>query len=196
MSRIIAISGISGAGKSTLARALAERYDSSSLCWDDFDAVSSHPSDYLEWHHSGRDYARWNYPALEIVLRKLRDGEIGDHPVSGKSLPPTPLVFFDAPLGRLHKQTARWIDLACHLSIPADIALCRRLVRDYEKEADGQPAAVEDVLEELRFYAEEGSKLFDDGDLVRTTDLILDGLLSTARQLEAMDRHLRDRGYI
>lgn len=196
MSRIIAISGISGAGKTTLTQALAARYDSSCICWDDFDTISSHPCDYLEWHRGGRDYAQWDYPHLETALRNLHEGQIAHHPVIGQAPRPTPLVFFDAPLGRLHLQTARWIDLTCHISVSPDIALCRRLVRDYENPADEEPPTVEDVIDELRFYADEGHVLFNDEALVEAADIVLDGSLTMTQQLEAMDRHLRQRGYV
>ncbi len=159
MPMIIAISGISGAGKTTLTRALAERFRSSHLCWDDFDSVSSHPHDYLQWHRNGRDYSAWDYQQLATALDALKRGAAIVHPVTQERLPPTKLVFFDAPLGRLHAQTARWIDLALHVSLPRDIALCRRLIRDYAA-TDG--LSLDDLIDDLSFYADGGHELFDD----------------------------------
>lgn len=192
--KIIAISGMSGAGKSTLAKSLATQYSSSYLGWDDFDSISKHPSDYLEWFQSGKDYTQWDYPELAATLCRLHKGETVNHPVIDQQLKPTALVFFDAPLGRLHPQTATWIDLVCHISLARDIMLCRRLVRNIEANEDA--SELEDVLDELRFYAREGHLLFDDTSLVETSDIVLDGLLPVANQLEIIDQLLRKRGFI
>lgn len=51
--KIIGISGNMGAGKTTLAQALQQDLSSTLLCWDDFDAISTGPSDYVEWYHRG-----------------------------------------------------------------------------------------------------------------------------------------------
>lgn len=192
--KIVAISGMSGAGKSTLARSLATQYNSSYLGWDDFDTISKHPRDYLEWFRSGKDYTQWDYPELATTLCRLRMGETFKHPVIDQQLKPTALVFFDAPLGRLHPQTATWIDLVCHISVARDIMLCRRLIRDIEANQD--TPELEDLLDELRFYAREGHLLFDDTSLVETSDIVLDGLLPVASQLVIVDKLLRKRGLI
>lgn len=193
MSRIIAISGISGAGKTTLTRALATRHHASHLSWDDFDGISVHPDDYLDWFQGGRDYSEWNYAELARMLRALKMSEATIHPVTSERVLPTALVFFEAPLGRLHGQTAGMIDLALHVSLPKDIALCRRLIRDY---GAADELSLEDLMDELRFYAGDGHELFDDSALVEAADIVIDGMRPLARQLETVDRHLGRLGYL
>lgn len=196
MPMIIAISGISGAGKTTLTRALVDRFSSSHLCWDDSDSVSSHPHDYLahdylEWHRNGRDYGAWDYRQLATALKALKRGAAIAHPVTQDRLLPTKLVFFDAPFGRLHAQTARWIDLALHVRLPRDVALCRRLVRDYAA-TDG--LSLEDLIDDLSFYADGGHEMFDDKELIEAADIVLDGTLPIASQMERIERPLRELG--
>lgn len=193
MSRIIAISGISGAGKTTLTRALASRHHASHLIWDDFDGISVHPDDYLDWFEGDRDYSEWNYAELAGMLRALKMSEATIHPITAERVLPTALVFFDAPLGRLHRQTAGMIDLAMHIRLPKDIALCRRLIRDY---GAADELSLEDLIDELRFYAGDGHALFDDRALVEAADIVIDGTLPFARQLETIDRHLGRLGYL
>ena len=186
MSKVIAISGNGGAGKTTLTHALSKSLDATFLSWDDFDPISKDPADYIEWYAKGQDYSAWDYPRLAETLSLLKKGETVNHPVLETLLSPTPWIIFDAPLGYLHPQTAPYIDVCFHLEVPLDVALCRRLLRDF-KEPNAQLA---DLLGELDYYLTHSRPLYDDTDLKKSADHVLDGLRPVAELIDIIVSHL------
>ena len=131
MNTVIGISGISGSGKSTLTKALSSDLNATALYWDDFDAISTAPSDYLAWYESGQNYKVWDYAELAHAIDKLKVNNRIQHPSLQIDLKPSKHIIVDAPLGKLHSQTARHIDIFIHLDTPLDIALSRRILRDF-----------------------------------------------------------------
>lgn len=185
-SKIIGISGKTGAGKTTLAHALASVLNASMVCWDDFDDISQSPDDYIDWYKRGENYSEWNYPALADTLQALKSKKPIIHPVLKTILYPTDYIIFDAPLGRLHKQTGKYIDLCVHVEVPLDVSLCRRLLRDFSV----PDKTKDELLKEIEFYLSDSRILFFDDDLKRDADLMLDGMLSTELQVQAVKQYL------
>ena len=57
------------------------------------------------------------------VLKELRRGKKIVHPVSKQTIQPTQYIIVDAPMGKVHKQTAQYVDLFIHVETPLDIAM-------------------------------------------------------------------------
>lgn len=187
---IIGISGVTGSGKTTLVNRLAQGLNATALYWDDFDDISISPPDYVDWYHRGQDYNEWDYSALADVLKTLKTKQSVLHPALKQELQPTEYIIFDAPLGRLHQQTGKFIDVCIHLEVPLDISLCRRLIRDF-KEANNTK---EELLEELEFYLSNSRPLFFDDTLKVSADLIIDGTLTIENQVsEVKNKLIRDK---
>lgn len=186
MTEIIGISGISGAGKSTLGNALAKELNATAIHWDEFDEISIWPEDYVRWYHSGQNYDEWNYSALAEVLKLIKSEQSVLHPVHHYCIKADQYLVFDAPMGRLHKQTGQYIDRLIHIDVPLDVSLCRRLLRDYKnKQCDKQS-----LLDELKFYINESRPLFFDDQLKINADLIIDGLHTTEKQIHSIKSYL------
>lgn len=183
---IIGISGITGAGKTTLTHALAKELKATMLKWDDFDDISTSPVDYVDWYKRGQNYNEWNYHILADVLKSLKDKQSILHPISKQPLQPTEYIIFDAPLGRLHQQTGIYIDTCVHLSLPLDISLCRRLLRDFKNEDKTK----KELLTELEYYLSDSRPLFFDDDLKKSADLIIDGLFDVEEQIKKIKEYL------
>jgi uridine kinase len=178
MVKVIGISGISGAGKTTLVKQLASTLAATTVFWDDFDSLSQGPDDYVEWYHSSGNCDDWKYDALVDVLKRLKNGDIVTCSATQKILKPTALILFDAPMGYSHKATGQFIDFLICLDTPLDIALARRLLRDYKD--DPQPTLVIDALE---YYLSHSRPLFIlTPEVKHASDLIVDGSLSIAEQ--------------
>lgn len=176
MVKIIGICGIGGSGKSTLTRELGKALQATTLYWDDFDEISRDPGDLIEWYHSSQNYDEWQYDELAKVLEKLKSGAEVISPATQQVLIPTEYIIFDAPLGRKHTATGQYIDFAIFLDTPLDIAMARRILRDYRDKGN---LDVRDIFDELDFYVSTSRPLYT---MHYTSqegfDLVLDGSLS------------------
>lgn len=169
MNKVIGFSGMSGSGKTTLVRALSEQLQVASLHWDDFDELSRFPEDYLEWFEQGQDYTAFNYEELANALLTLKSNKEYTHPTLHKIIQPSYLILADLPLGRMHTQTAQYVDLFIHINVPLDVALCRRIIRDHKD--------IETLITELNDYLTKYRKLFPMEDVKQASDKQLDGSL-------------------
>src|SRR5690348_6307423 len=176
---IIGISGNMGSGKTTLAKALTKSLTATSLAWDDFDDISTGPDDLIAWYKQGENYQAWDFPALENVLKILKSGNSIIHPVFNNKLIPTQYLIFDAPLGYLHEQTGKYIDLNIHIDCPLDVSLARWLIRDFKETNKTK----QELIKELEFYLSDSRPLFMDEKLKSNADFIIDGLLSVDQQI-------------
>lgn len=171
---IIGISGNSGSGKSTLSECLSQTLKATKVAWDEFDDISTGPENYVDWFKRGGGYDEWDYQELARVLSKLKSGIDLKHPETKEMLYSSKYIIFDAPLGRLHKQTGLYIDFWIHLSVPLDVSLCRRILRDFSSDVRTKT----DLLDEIRLYLQSARPLFLDDVYKKQADLVIDGMTS------------------
>jgi uridine kinase len=106
----IGISAAAGGGKSTLVRALGERIEgAATVFFDDHPVIL--PSNPVQWLADGADFNEWKSESLEAELSSLKDQKV-------------PIVF-EAPLGRAHAATGRFINYLVFIDTPLEVALAR-----------------------------------------------------------------------
>lgn len=174
---IIGISGISGAGKSTLIRKLGHTLQATILFWDEYDAISKAPEDYVKWFYTNKNYDEWIYPELVNALQNLKEGQEFICPATKRTLVPTKYILFDAPLGYCHQATGKYIDFLICLDTPLDIALARRLIRDYRDHSNSV-----EMFQELQEYLQKSRPLFILSPEEKASDLVIDGSLTVEEQ--------------
>lgn len=185
---IIGICGISGAGKTRITNLLAERLNSTTIHWDDYDSLPDYeePADYIAWFQGDRDYAAWKSPQLVKTLHSLKHGKSIDHPNGQKKLFPSSIIIFDAPLGYEHRATGQFIDFLIFLDVPPDILLIRRLQRDH---LNGTAADIQKINKELDEYLNFTRPLYLDTEHEKNNaDLVVDGTLSEQGIIECILR--------
>lgn len=186
MTYLIGFSGISGAGKTTLTRNLGVMLNATTLFWDDYDEISSSPDDYVKWYEESQDYRAWVYNDLAKTLQSLKEGKKLKCPATQQELKPTPFIIVDAPLGRKHIETSQFIDLCIHIDVPLDIALARRLLRDFKDKETSK----ESLLADVDFYLNYSRKLFASEAVKTYADFVIDGTLAIEEKLSIIMEYL------
>ena len=183
---LIGISSVSGGGKTAVANRLAELLpDSVTLCFDDYDDTTVHPDDLQKWLAEGADYNVWQTPVLTSDLEALTTGRY----ISSSAR----YVIFDAPLGRAHSDTGRFIDFMGFIDTPLDVAMARRLLRDMA--SHGEQDAESNLKSSLSSYLDGVRLLYLElqNQVKRTCDLVLDGCLSVDELAMAIHDRVRQQ---
>lgn len=156
---IISIAAVSGGGKTTITSRLSQVLNNSNtIYFDDYDLEG--PDDIIEWIERGADCNEWNLEPLITDVSKLVSSENVEY------------ILLDYPFSRLHDKF-KTIDLAIFVDTPLDIAMARRILRDFRN------MSREAILNDLSNYLSRGRTGYES--MLKTTkpnsDLIIDGSL-------------------
>lgn len=162
---IISISAVSGGGKTTITNQLINCLDNStSLHFDDYEFTDC-PEDIPNWVEEGADYNAWNLtPLVQDIQYNLQNHAHLNY------------IFIDYPFAYKNSAMANYIDLAIYIDTPLDIAMARRILRDFK----GGP--LENLQNNLRNYLSCGRKAYleMENTIKPNSDLVIDGSLETA----------------
>lgn len=178
---VVGISSVSGGGKTTTAKELATLLRNAvTLCFDDYDGTNLHPENRQEWLQQGGDYNAWKTPTLTEDLKTLKSGRPIKSVFDGSKISPAQFIIFDAPLGRAHHDTGRFIDFMVFIDTPLDVAMARRLLR--------HECSIESIKESLTSYLSAGRTIYlhFEHRVKEKSDLILDGCLPVDDLAEAI----------
>ncbi len=193
---VIGISAVSGGGKTVVARRLAEVLrDATALHFDDYDDTNVHPDDLQRWFDDGADSDTYELPVFTCHLQTLKAGGRIRYP-NGATLGPVRYVVADAPLGREHSASGRFIDLMVFIDTPLDIAMARRVLRDTDEAAQsGAAGALERVKGDLCGYELRARPIYEHfQERMRAgADLVVDGTLSIDRIVDRICSEIESR---
>ncbi|WP_017185125.1 hypothetical protein [Alkalibacillus haloalkaliphilus] len=155
---IVSIAAVSGGGKTTITNQLIENLpESEALYFDDYEFEGA-PSNLVKWVHDGANYNVWILTPLVHDIQSIIEREQVKY------------LILDFPFAYLNEQMKTYIDLAIYIDTPLDVALARRMVRDFE----GQ--TVSEVMGDLKFYLKYGREAFWAMEYVKeNSDMIVDG---------------------
>ncbi len=194
---VIGISSVSGGGKTAVAEELTELLqDAVMLCFDDYDETTVHPEDLHAWFAAGADYNAWKTPGLTSDLLSLTTGNHITSPVDGSDIPTANYIVFDAPLGRAHSDTGKFIDFMAFIDTPLDIAKARRLLRDINTHTgQGAEDSIKSLNAHLSSYLNGGQLLFLELEkqIRGNCDIVLDGRLTVDELAATIYKRLRQQ---
>jgi uridine kinase len=192
---VIAIAGPPGSGKTALIAALSYLLpDATVLFLDGFET----PPDLLSsaalahWLGAGARFDDFAVAGLAEALTALKAGRQAHEPVSGRTVPPAPLVLFEMPFGRAYAPTAQLIDFLVWLDTPLDIALARNVLA-WEDEMPPRPRAW--LIRYINEYLAVTRAVLaaQRGQIAPGADLMLDGLAAPAEAAQNLLAILRTR---
>ena len=179
---IIGISAVTGGGKTAVTLPLTEVLeDAVALHFDDYDDTNVHPDDLQRWFADGADYDAYETPLFTGHLQALKAGCSIRYPIGGAIVGPAKYVVADAPLGRAHSDSGRFIDLMVFIDTPLDVAMARRILRDIDRQAGRTTdEALQYVKDELSGYLAQARPLYEEFQerMRASSDVIVDGTLS------------------
>ena len=179
---IIGISSVTGGGKTAVTQRLVKVLeDAVALHFDDYDDTNIHPVDLQRWYATGADYDVYETPVFTNHLQALKVGRSIRYPTGNVAVGPAKYVVADAPLGRAHSESGRFIDLMVFIDTPLDVALTRRMLRDIDRQ-NGRTSdeALHYVKDELSGYLAQARPIYEEFQerMRATSDVIVDGTLS------------------
>jgi len=132
--------------------------NSKALYFDDYDFIG--PDDIIDWLDRGADRNEWDLTPLIKDINSVDTKE-------------TRYILIDYPFSRLHKDLKNF-DLTFFIDTPLDIALSRRMIRDYSERR------TEEILQDLSHYLNHGRAAYME--MLKTvrpdSDYIINGTLS------------------
>lgn len=162
---VITINAVSGGGKTALAQLVHRALPRSMLfCFDEFEATNCYPADFYTWSQQGADPLAIDCPGMGAAVDHARNEAGLDY------------LVLDCPLGRDHPRFAAVTDLAVFIDTPLDVALARRILRDYPTAADATAANWQQLRTDLTHYLTKARYPYLAASRHKmTSDLILDG---------------------
>ena len=161
---VVAINSVSGGGKTTLTELVASSLPNAVLFrFDDFDESNIYPDDFC-----GADILDFDCPGMGDAVQKELDQKSAS------------FIVLDYPFGRDHPRFEEVIHLSVFIDTPLDVAMARRILKDFCTTA-GSPAAkkLEALKSDLIHYlAKNRHPYLEHYRHIETSDLVLDGWTS------------------
>lgn len=158
---VVAINSVSGGGKTALAEIVSSSLSDSVLFrFDDFDESNVYPEDFC-----GADILDFDCPGMYEAFRQELDKGAAE------------FVVLDYPFGRDHPRFEKEIDLCVFIDTPLDVAMGRRILRDFSSIKDGSAEERLDALKKdlIQYLAKARYPYLRHYRHKETSDLLLDG---------------------
>lgn len=121
---VIAIAAVSGGGKTTVTKQLQQKLGrAAAIHFDDYTCFP--PEEICDWVERGSDCNEWDLSPIIHDVRSLLHKE-------SQSLD---YILLDYPFAYRHRQMGQYIDHAIFIDTPLDIAMARRVLRDFKESA-------------------------------------------------------------
>lgn len=159
---IIAVAAVSGGGKTTIITGLKRILpNSKAFFFDDYEFDG--PNDICNWVERGADYNEWKLtPLINDICSWIYSHQ-----------PPLDYLLLDYPFAYVHYEIREYIDFAIFIDTPLDIAIARRILRDFKE------ASIDDVRNDLNIYLSHGRDAYLEmlNTIKPNCDIIVDGSL-------------------
>ncbi|MFG6149329.1 hypothetical protein [Halobacillus sp. B23F22_1] len=174
--KVIAIASVSGGGKTAITNELRKSLeDSEALFFDDYN-FNGAPDDLIQWVEQGLDYNQWNLRPLAADIKLL----LGDKN-------PPRYIILDYPFSYKNEELKNYIDLSIFIETPLDIAMARRLLRDYENSTSFE------IHKDLNLYLRSGrvGYLEMENIIKPNADIIIDGASTVSEIIDTIMQKVR-----
>lgn len=167
---VISISGLSGSGKTAVTNALrAQLVNAAVISFDDYGDSVYLKRDINDWSEDSNG-DEWHTEPIAADVERLLNKQLD-------------YIVLDYPFGYGNRLVGQYINLAVYIDVPLDVALARRIIRDYtSRDKNTNVADVEEVSlagldKALRFYLSRSRATYARMPEMQkpTSDLVVDG---------------------
>ena len=156
---VIALSGPSGAGKSTVIQNLISLFDNAvALRFDDYIDTSTYPP-VTEWLEGGANPEEFFTPRFVADIRSLKEGGSIFHPETKAKIGPASFIVIEEPFGKARTKMHALIDFHVQIEIPLEIALARKIMRDFLSNLEDPSESLKRTKSYIDFYLRSGRAL-------------------------------------
>ncbi|AIY77720.1 hypothetical protein CN324_21105 [Bacillus anthracis] len=173
--KVISIAAVSGGGKTTVTERLTHKLINSKALYFDSYHFDNCPADICKWIDDGANYNEWVLtPLIKDIQHLIRDSNVD-------------YVIIDYPFAYLNSEMRQFIDVTIFIDTPLDIAMARRILRDFKEET------MSEIHNDLKHYMTFARKAYLEAihNVKPNSDIILDGSLSVA---EIIDHAVEELG--
>lgn len=171
---ILSISSISGGGKTTITKGLCGKLkNSKALYFDEYEFLKE-PKDICKWVEEGSNPNEWELSLLVEDIRKIKEEDVD-------------YIILDYPFAKQEYPLKEFINKAIFIETPLDIALARRIIRDYSSDNS------KEIIDDLKFYLEKSRICFEGyKETAKYSDLIIDGSLKVDEIIEIIIDNIKN----
>ncbi|NIK12273.1 AAA family ATPase [Alkalibacillus almallahensis] len=174
--RVIAVSSVCGGGKTTVTNELRGKLgNAEALHFDNYN-FNEAPDDLIKWVEQGADYNQWNLSPLIADLESLLERDN-----------PPEYIILDYPFSYKNDDLKSLINFSIYIDTPLDIAMARRLARDYHNATSGE------IQNDLNFYLNYGRTAYleMENTIKPNADFVIDGSLTVFDIVDTILKELR-----
>lgn len=175
---VISIAAVSGGGKTTITTQLISKLANSKAIYFDDYAFDECPDDICKWVDEGADYNEWNLtPLIKDIHYLVNNNDQSNY------------IILDYPFAYLNTEVSKYIDFSIYIDIPLDIAMARRILRDFSE------APIEDVRNDLVNYLSRGRTAYleMENTVKGNSDKVIDGSSSINIIVDQIVEEIRGR---
>lgn len=170
----MSIAAVSGGGKTTVVKQLTKTLpNSKALFFDDYDLEG--PNNFKDWIKRGANYDEWDIAPFIQDLISLIDE-------------PLDYIVLDYPFAKIHMAGSNYIDMTVFVDTPLDIAMARRVLRDFQGESG------KEILGDMKNYIASGRAGYVEmlKTIMPNSDLVVDGTLGVAEIVATIEQHTKN----
>lgn len=157
--KIIAIAAVTAGGKTTVVNELKKKLSNVAVLHFDDYSFDGEVEDFYKWTLDGADYNVWDLSPLEKDIKSIWNSGSYEY------------LLLDYPFAYHHNTIKDYIDCAIFIDTPLDIAMARRVLRDYKD------ATAEEIRNDMEVYLKYARIVYVQmlKDILPSSDYVVDG---------------------
>ncbi len=157
--KVIAIASVTAGGKTTVVNEIKKKLPKTAVLHFDDYSFDGEVQDFYEWTLDGADYNIWNLAPLKKDIISTRNSKAYEY------------LLLDYPFAYRNDKIKDYIDYAVFIDTPLDIAMARRVLRDFKD------ATAEEIRNDMKMYLKYARVVYIQmlKDILPSSDCVVDG---------------------